>query len=122
MNERTVLRAGAILLGVSLFIPWTEGRDFAPAQKWTARYNGPGNGADRARAMAVDKSGNVYVTGESTGARVDVDFATLKYSPAGKRLWPSWPPIATASPSSTIQTENKSGLKSLMGRRTDGIA
>ncbi len=87
MYERTVLHAAVILLGVSLLTPWTEGRDFAPAQKWAARYNGPGNAADRARAMAMDKSGNVYVTGESAGTRVDVDFATIKYSPAGKRLW-----------------------------------
>jgi uncharacterized delta-60 repeat protein len=54
---------------------------------WTNRYNGPGNGADQATAMVLDASGNVFVTGYSTGSGGDFDYATVKYSSAGLPLW-----------------------------------
>lgn len=47
-------------------------------QKWVARYNGPA-GPDYPRAIALDSSGSVYVTGESAGAGTDSDYATVKY-------------------------------------------
>jgi hypothetical protein len=56
-------------------------------QLWAARYNGPGNFVDRARAVAVDGLGNVYVTGESYSSRTKENIATVKYSPSGKQLW-----------------------------------
>jgi hypothetical protein len=49
---------------------------------WTNRYNGPGNGNDCARAVAVDDRSHVYVTGYT-----DTGCATIAYSSAGTALW-----------------------------------
>jgi len=54
---------------------------------WVRRYSGSANGDDLARALAVDKTGNVYVTGESWGSGTQKDFATIKYAPNGDTLW-----------------------------------
>lgn len=56
-------------------------------EQWVRRYNGPGNGYDRAVDIAVDNMGNVYVTGTSFGSGTERDFATIKYSPEGNELW-----------------------------------
>jgi hypothetical protein len=61
---------------------------------WTNRYNGPENGLDQARAVALDASGNVYVTGQSWGIGTSSDYATVAYSNAGVPLWTNrygWP-------------------------------
>jgi len=55
---------------------------------WTRRYNGPANPpSDSANAIALDGSGNVFVTGSSTDASGLDGFATIKYSNAGVPLW-----------------------------------
>jgi len=54
---------------------------------WTNRFNGQGNGDDKAVGVAVDASNNVYVTGSSTSAGNGLDYATIKYSSGGTASW-----------------------------------
>ncbi len=75
----------------------TSGPDYATvaysaaagARKWVSRYNGPGNGTDRAVSIGVSPSGGrVFVTGRSTGAKTGADYATIAYSArTGVRKW-----------------------------------
>ena len=54
---------------------------------WVRRYNGQVNGDDFAYALAVDSSGNIYVTGKSAGNGTDDDVVTIKYYPDGDTAW-----------------------------------
>jgi len=54
---------------------------------WVARYDGPASGYDRARDLAVDVNGNVYVAGNSDGICTYEDCTTIKYDSSGNEVW-----------------------------------
>jgi len=58
-------------------------------QQWVAKYNGTGNGSDEATSLAVDGSGNVYVTGTSYEVYIvnSYDYSTIKYNSLGIQQW-----------------------------------
>lgn len=58
-----------------------------PPELWVGHYNGPGNRDDQAKAVAVDKAGNVFVIGTSIGEGTQSDYATIKYDSSGRQLW-----------------------------------
>jgi hypothetical protein len=77
----------AYVSGASFGGPTTQ-YDFATlsydplgAVRWTERYDGPANNYDTPYSIAVHSSGDVYVSGGSTGSGTAQDYATIKYSP-----------------------------------------
>ncbi|MDY6854416.1 MAG: SBBP repeat-containing protein, partial [Thermodesulfobacteriota bacterium] len=65
-------------------------------ERWVRIYDRPGNGECRASAIAVDASGNVYVTGYVTGyvkisipttVFTDEDYCTISYDSDGNERW-----------------------------------
>lgn len=65
----------------------------AGEQQWASRYDGqagPLGSEDRPHFLAVDKTGNVYVTGESSAGLVGIGldmYATVKYDSFGDTVW-----------------------------------
>ena len=54
---------------------------------WVKRYSGPGNSTDRAHAVTVDGSGNVYMTGYGRFTDTGQEYVTIKYYPNGDTAW-----------------------------------
>jgi hypothetical protein len=76
------LAMGGLLAALLCLLP-AHTRAETAVHAWVQRYNGPGNSADSANAIAVDGSNNVVVTGQSYATNGFPDHATIKYSGAG---------------------------------------
>lgn len=59
----------------------------AGAQQWATLYNGVGNGYDEAYAIAIDNTGNSYVTGSSDAGAQGTNYITIQYNSAGVQQW-----------------------------------
>ena len=78
----------AVALALGILSDTTAQAQIGGVPLWTNRYNGPGISSDQAKAVAVDGSGNVFVTGYSdSDGSYHYDYATIKYSGAGVALW-----------------------------------
>jgi len=80
-NKQIKQNLAILLMSVLSVMLCFSASSLAVTQEWIARYNGPGNSSDYAWAMAMDTSGNVYVTGGSYDSDSVWDYATIKYSP-----------------------------------------
>jgi len=56
-------------------------------QVWTSSFNSSSNDDDEVQAMAVDNSGNVFVTGFTITKGQGKDFITIKYNSSGVLQW-----------------------------------
>ncbi|HEX9916665.1 MAG TPA: SBBP repeat-containing protein [candidate division Zixibacteria bacterium] len=54
---------------------------------WVRKYNGSASLGDRANALAIDKLGNIYVTGWSRDNGTWDDYVTIKYYSNGDTAW-----------------------------------
>lgn len=55
--------------------------------RWSTQYDGEAHRDDRCKAISVDDSSNVYVTGSSEDAAGISAIVTVKYDSAGNPIW-----------------------------------
>ncbi len=80
---------GSIYRGTSGFNICLTKYDPDGNQQWMSEYNGIGDDSDSPTAIALDTSGNIFVTGYSFRgpALTNDEIVTLKYNPNGDTLW-----------------------------------
>lgn len=54
---------------------------------WVNRYNGGASDIDGGSAIALDKSGSIFITGYSTNVSTSFDYTTIKYKSDGEEDW-----------------------------------
>ena len=86
-KEGNVYVAGKSLGKESAFDICLLKYDAQGREEWAKFYNGSGNGADAASALALDPDGNIVLTGYSRGEGTGRDIVLLKYAPDGSLIW-----------------------------------
>jgi parallel beta-helix repeat protein len=74
-----------LMIGAIMLFGRVSAPGGSPSQVWNATYDG-GSG-DAANSIAVDSSGNVYVTGYSFDPTTFDDYHTIKYDSSGNEVW-----------------------------------
>jgi hypothetical protein len=59
----------------------------AGGQRWVYRYNGPGDSADCALAVACGADSNIYAAGYSYDSLTGLDFTVISLTQAGDQRW-----------------------------------
>lgn len=79
---------------------------------WSRTYDGPAHSEDKAYAIIVDKSLNVYITGYSTSINGNKDFTTIKYNSSGTQQWvqPYNTPLNKDDEASSIVIDDSSNV------------
>ena len=113
-KQKIPLKAGKLFILVILVLVAVPAFAQSVDTAWVRRYNGLGDSADMATAIAVSDSGNVYVTGKSIGNGTSTDYATIKYYPNGD-VAPSWPkryngPVNEEDGASSLVLDNSNSV------------
>ena len=85
MIKRTLLLVILLFLSLCSLVQSVQAQSVDTA--WVRRYNGPGRDTDSSHSVAIDASGNIYVSGSSYSSETSYDYATIKYYPNGDTAW-----------------------------------
>lgn len=89
-------RNACLLIVATLAVAAAQSQPLGPmTQQWVQRFHAPGTSNNVPNGLAVDKHGNVFVTGYETSSNgtsnnLYVNYLTLKYSPSGVPQWTNY--------------------------------
>jgi hypothetical protein len=117
-HEGSIYNRDLVGTDANLFLPTNQpcallhsGSATTGTASWVTNYNGPLNQPDRPAAMVVDSTGNVYVTGYSTGAGSgsDVPVAAALDQAGNLYVTGASPGVGTSTDISTLKYGKETG-------------